>query len=103
MDGNQLCGISHDGCGDYTEEGIKELCEMLEGTTITRLRCAALPPALCRPFVSQETCLPKSPHSIQHNQLDANIEAELAEVINGNVPLDDEDSLDESSSVSEER
>lgn len=77
LDGNQLCGISHDGCGYYTEKGIEELCERLEGTTITRL-------------------------SIKHNQLDAGIAAELAEVINANVPLDDDDSLHEGSSVSEE-
>jgi hypothetical protein len=42
------------------------------------------------------------PHSIKHNQLDAGIAAELAEVINANVPLDDDDSLHEGSSVSEE-
>tara|TARA_B110001469_G_C9505136_1_gene252038 strand:+ start:546 stop:692 length:147 start_codon:yes stop_codon:yes gene_type:complete len=41
------------------------------------------------------------PHSIKHNQ-DAGIAAELAEVINANVPLDDDDSLHEGSSVSEE-
>ena len=42
---NQLCGLDEDGEGIYTTEGITKLCEVLKGSTVTSLECAAaLPP-----------------------------------------------------------
>lgn len=63
------------------------------------MRCAAPSPCAVALLCLRELA---SPHSIEHNQLDANIKAELAEVINGNVPLDDDDSVEEGYPVSEE-
>ena len=41
MNSNALCGISRDGDGTYTTEGITKLCEGLRGSAITSLECAA--------------------------------------------------------------
>ena len=38
---NQLCGLNKDGFGTYTAKGITALCEGLEGSSVTSLRCAA--------------------------------------------------------------
>ena len=43
---NQLCGIDGRGRGTYTAEGITKLCEALEGSAVTSLRCAATPKCL---------------------------------------------------------
>ena len=41
--GNQLCGLSQRGRGTYTTEGITKLCQLLRGSAITSLGCAAAP------------------------------------------------------------
>ena len=47
LDGNALCGINEYGHGTYTAEGITKLADMLRtNTTLTSIRCAAMP----RPF-----------------------------------------------------
>ena len=38
---NMLCGVSADGKGTYTTEGITKLCEGLKGSAVTSLKCAA--------------------------------------------------------------
>ena len=38
---NQLCGVNHYGVGTYTTEGITKLCEVLKGSAVTSLKCAA--------------------------------------------------------------
>ena len=38
---NQLCGLSLDGTGTYTTEGIAKLCEGLKGSAVTSLKCAS--------------------------------------------------------------
>ena len=43
MKGNGLCGLSYQGFGTYTTEGITKLCEGLKGSAITALECAAVP------------------------------------------------------------
>ena len=40
---NSLCGIGRYGNGTYTTDGITKLCEGLEGSAITSLKCAAAP------------------------------------------------------------
>ena len=41
---NQLCGLGDDEGGNYTTEGITELCKGLKGSVITSLAgCAAAP------------------------------------------------------------
>ena len=37
---NQLCGLSQNGEGTYTAEGITKLCEGMKGSAITSLECA---------------------------------------------------------------
>ena len=44
--GNQLCGIDQRGNGTYTTEGIAKLCEVLKGSGVTSLECAAAPQRL---------------------------------------------------------
>ena len=43
---NALCGVKH-GRGTYTSEGITKLCEVLKGSAVTSLRCAAAPECSC--------------------------------------------------------
>ena len=38
---NTLCGVSADGKGTYTMEGITKLCEGLKESAVTSLKCAA--------------------------------------------------------------
>ena len=40
---NQLCGLDWRGRGTYTAEGITKLCEGLNGSAVTSLKCAARP------------------------------------------------------------
>ena len=40
---NQLCGLDWRGRGTYTAEGITKLCEGLNGSAGTSLKCAAPP------------------------------------------------------------
>ena len=47
LEGNQLCGLSRYGDGTYTAEGITKLCEVLKGSAVTSLKCAA---PECSPF-----------------------------------------------------
>ena len=37
---NQLCGVNELGYGTYTTEGITKLCEALNGSAVTSLKCA---------------------------------------------------------------
>ena len=44
LDRNALCGLDQDGYGTYTAEGITKITEMLKtNTTLTSIRCAAIP------------------------------------------------------------
>ena len=43
LGGNQLCGLDQRGNGTYTTEGIAKLCEVLKGSGVTSLECAAAP------------------------------------------------------------
>ena len=46
LDNNQLCGLTGDflNSGTYTTEGITKITEMLKtNTTLTSIRCAAIP------------------------------------------------------------
>ena len=40
MANNELCGVTFAG-GTYTTEGITKLCEVLKGSAVTSLKCAA--------------------------------------------------------------
>ena len=46
LGGNQLCGLDIIGRGTYTTEGITKLCEVLKGSAVTSLKCAA-PSSVC--------------------------------------------------------
>ena len=44
LDNNMLCGLDRDGDGTYTAQGITKITEMLKtNTTLTSIRCAAIP------------------------------------------------------------
>ena len=45
MASNELCGISFDGSGFYSSEGIMELCYAVNGSAVTSLMCAPRPKA----------------------------------------------------------
>ena len=42
---NQLCGLDSNGNGTYTTEGITKLCEAVQGSAVTSLKCATTPTA----------------------------------------------------------
>ena len=42
---NTLCGINESGKGTYTTEGIAKLCEAVQGSAVTSLKCATTPTA----------------------------------------------------------
>ena len=73
---NQLCGLGYDGNGTYTTEGITILCEMLRGSAITSLGCAAAPYALYTSILTASADVIRAPskpractHSVQDNSL----------------------------------
>ena len=45
LDNNTLCGINESGKGTYTTEGIAKLCEAVQGSAVTSLKCATTPTA----------------------------------------------------------
>ena len=44
---NQLCGLDRNGNGTYTTEGITKLCEAVQGSAVTSLKCATTPLLFC--------------------------------------------------------
>ena len=58
---NQICGLGYVGEGTYTTEGINKLCEVLKGSAVTSLKCAAAQE--CRPRVFAFVSAPIDTHS----------------------------------------
>ena len=44
---NQLCGLDSSGNGTYNSEGITKLCEAVQESAVTSLKCATTPLLFC--------------------------------------------------------
>ena len=99
MGANQLCGLGDDEGGNYTTEGITELCKGLKGSVITSLAgCAAAPcsalyiivPLFSRPrlacldyMICPFHTVPACTHSMHHNRLDQDAKEAIQEAFEG--------------------
>ena len=88
---NALCGVSEYGQGTYTTEGITKLCEGLNESAVTSLKCAAAPKCLLlcqRPLtlLTVQLCTPRL-CSLSQNMLGPYGGAALGEALKVNSTL----------------